>query len=71
MIMNQSEKEAKAKKRKRNLIEWGVILGVIGFLYVTGLHTQVIGTLQRGLLATGLIQPYDSLDYRLLSGCQS
>ncbi len=57
IIMNQNEKEVRAKKRKRNLIEWGAILGVIGFLYLTGLHTQVIGTLQRGLLATGLIQP--------------
>lgn len=47
----------KSKKRKRNLIEWGVIILVIGFLYATGLHTQVIGTMQRGLLATGLIKP--------------
>ena len=47
----------KSKKRKRNLIEWGAIILVIGFLYVTGLHTQVIGTMQRGLLATGLIKP--------------
>jgi thiol-disulfide isomerase/thioredoxin len=46
-----------SKSRKRSLIEWGVILSVIGLLYVTGLHTQVIGTLQRGLLATGLITP--------------
>jgi thiol-disulfide isomerase/thioredoxin len=49
--------ELKAQKRKRSLIEWGVILTVIGFLYFTGLHTQVLGTMQRGLLATGLIKP--------------
>ena len=39
------------------MIEWGLIIGLIAFLYLTGLHTQVIGTMQRGLLATGLIKP--------------
>jgi thiol-disulfide isomerase/thioredoxin len=52
-----TEKEEKAKKRKRSIIEWGAIIGVIAFLYFTGLHTTVIGTLQKGLLATGLIKP--------------
>lgn len=52
-----TDKEKKAKKRKRSLIEWGAIIGVIAFLYLTGLHTPVIGTLQKGLLATGLIKP--------------
>ena len=52
-----TEKEEKVKKRKRSLIEWGAIIGVIAFLYITGLHTTVIGTLQKGLLATGLIKP--------------
>lgn len=47
----------KKKSRRRSLIEWGAILSVIGLLYITGLHTEVIGTLQRGLLATGLITP--------------
>lgn len=47
----------KKKKFKRSLIEWGAIIAVILFLYLTGLHTQVIGTLQRGILATGLIKP--------------
>lgn len=39
------------------MIEWGVIIGVILLLYVTGWHTQVFGTIQRGMLATGLIKP--------------
>lgn len=52
-----TDKEEKAKKRKRSIIEWGAIIGVIAFLYFTGLHTTVIGTLQKGLLATGLIKP--------------
>lgn len=51
----------KDKKKKtslrRTLTEWGVLLGVILLLYATGLHTPVIGTLQKGLLATGLIKP--------------
>lgn len=55
--MKENEKASKAKKWNRSLIEWGVILGVFGILYMTGLHTPVIGTLQKGLLATGLIKP--------------
>ena len=58
--MDQKEKtgsDEKAKSRKRSLIEWGVILGVVAFLYFTGLHTEVLGTFQRGMLATGLIKP--------------
>ncbi len=45
------------KKKKREIIEWTVILGVIATLYLTGLHTEVIGTLQRGILATGIMSP--------------
>ncbi|PKD43396.1 TlpA family protein disulfide reductase [Rhodohalobacter barkolensis] len=52
-----TDQKEKAKKRKKSLIEWGVIIGVIAFLYLTGLHTSIIGTLQKGLLATGLIKP--------------
>lgn len=42
---------------KRSMIEWGIIIGVILLLYITGWHTQVIGALQRGILETGLIRP--------------
>jgi thiol-disulfide isomerase/thioredoxin len=55
-MSTKKNKDKKASLR-RSLIEWGVIIGVIGLLYVTGLHTQVLGTMQRGLLATGLIKP--------------
>ncbi|CAH0999065.1 Thiol-disulfide oxidoreductase ResA [Neolewinella maritima] len=34
---------------------------VVGFLYLTGLHTPVIALLQRGILATGLFQPATDL----------
>ncbi|WP_247236539.1 TlpA disulfide reductase family protein [Telluribacter sp. SYSU D00476] len=37
--------------------EWVVILVVFGFLYVTGLHTPIIGHIQRLILATGLMNP--------------
>ena len=38
---------------KRTLLEWTAIGSVVLLLYVTGLHTQVIGTLQRAMLWTG------------------
>ncbi len=48
---------AKKKTLKRNIIEWAVILGAVGFLYFTGLYTEVIGKAQQLVLLTGLIQP--------------
>lgn len=35
---------------------WAVLLALFGSLYLTGLHTEVIGQLQRLLLATGIRQ---------------
>lgn len=49
-----SEQEKKRSKRKKSLIEWAVIGGVVLILYTTGLHTQVLGTMQRAMLWTGL-----------------
>lgn len=57
MTIHSENKKSKLSSRKRSLIEWGIIIGVVAFLYFTGLHTQVLGTMQRGLLATGLIKP--------------
>ncbi|MFT7031003.1 MAG: thiol-disulfide isomerase/thioredoxin [Marinoscillum sp.] len=51
----------KKKTYRRELIEWMVLVAVGLALYVTGLHTQVIGQIQRVVLATGLISP-DQLD---------
>ncbi len=45
------------KGRKKSLIQWTVLIAGAAILYLTGLHTEVIGTMQRGLLATGIIQP--------------
>ncbi len=47
----------KNKSLKRNLIEWGIILGIAAFLYLTGLYTEVIGSVQRIVLSTGLMKP--------------
>ncbi len=51
----------KKKSLKRNLIEWAIILVIPAFLYLTGLHTEVIGQMQRVLLWTGIIKPDISL----------
>jgi len=46
-----------SKKLRKELIEWGAFLGIIGFLYISGLHTEVAGFVQRIVLSTGIIQP--------------
>lgn len=51
------DKKKKKKSLKRTLLEYGIIAAVALTLYVTGLHTEVIGFMQRGMLATGLITP--------------
>ena len=50
-------KKKKKKSTKKTLIEYGIIAAVALVLYATGLHTEVIGFAQRGLLATGLLTP--------------
>lgn len=45
------------KKTKKNLIEYGAVAVLVATLYLTGLHTEVIGFVQRGLLATGVMNP--------------
>lgn len=38
----------------KNIPGWAVMLGIFGVLYLTGLHTEAIGQVQRLLLATGI-----------------
>ncbi|MEQ8581071.1 MAG: TlpA disulfide reductase family protein [Marinoscillum sp.] len=45
------------KSYRKELIEWAIIVVVGLTLYVTGLHTEVIGQIQRVVLATGIMQP--------------
>lgn len=45
------------KKVKKELLEWTLFIALLGGLYLTGLHTEVIGTVQRLVLSTGILQP--------------
>ncbi|MFY0689990.1 MAG: TlpA family protein disulfide reductase [Cyclobacteriaceae bacterium] len=45
------------KKLKREVIEWAILLAVGGGLYFSGYHKDVLGLLQRGILATRLFTP--------------
>ena len=47
----------KKKSVKRDIIEWAIFLGIIGFLFGTGLHTPVFGFIQGLILKTGIMQP--------------
>ncbi|REL38745.1 TlpA family protein disulfide reductase [Rhodohalobacter sp. SW132] len=62
-MANKESSEKKEKSFRRSLIEWSVIVIAALTLYLTGYHTQVIGTVQRAFLATGLITPSLSIDY--------
>ena len=62
MSDTKADQKSKSKSWKRSLIEWGVFITILATLYLTGYHTQVIGTAQRGLLATGLITPSYEID---------
>nr|WP_300442000.1 TlpA disulfide reductase family protein [Christiangramia sp.] len=42
---------------KKNLLEYGITGTVILTLFLTGLHTEVFGFVQRGILKTGLMDP--------------
>jgi thiol-disulfide isomerase/thioredoxin len=56
--MNEIKIDKRPKKSlKRELIEWGIIVLVMVLLYVTGLHTIVIGGIQSLVIKTGLIRP--------------
>jgi len=57
MTEDLKKKKRKKPSLKRQLIEWGIIIAIGAFLYLTGLHVQVIGTLQGLVLKTGLIKP--------------
>ncbi|MDO1447480.1 TlpA disulfide reductase family protein [Rhodocytophaga aerolata] len=48
---------------KSEITSWAVMLTVILTLYLTGLHTEVIGRVQQVFLSTGLLKP--SVDHSL------
>jgi thiol-disulfide isomerase/thioredoxin len=45
------------KKYKKEVIQWVITLSVIVILFTTGLHTEVLGGIQRIFLATGINKP--------------
>ena len=45
------------KKKKRELIEWAILIVVVSIIYLGGWHTEVIGRLQQAVLFTGIISP--------------
>lgn len=47
------KKDKQSSTIKRHLVEWGVIGSIVALIYITGLHTEVLGTLQRAMLWTG------------------
>lgn len=69
--MNSIQSEKSQKSFKRTILEWMGIGAVLLVLYATGLHTEVIGTMQRALLWTGLFdaeaQTVDTIDGPFLS----
>lgn len=60
--MSDNQEKKKGGKLKREVIEIGIFLAVAAFIYGMGWHTEVIGTLQRGILATGIFRPDVSVD---------
>ncbi|MER2999155.1 TlpA family protein disulfide reductase [Pontibacter populi] len=45
---------SKNKSSMKNIPGWAIMLAVFGVLYLTGLHTEAVGQVQRILLATGV-----------------
>lgn len=45
------------KRTGKQFIEYGIVGALVLTLYLTGWHTEVIGFVQRGILATGLMNP--------------
>lgn len=54
MMNEDNNSTTKKSGLKRTLLEWGGIAAVFAILYFTGLHTEVLGTMQRAMLWTGL-----------------
>ena len=44
-------------KVKREIVEWIILLTVIGIIYIGGWQTEVFGRIQQVVLSTGIISP--------------
>lgn len=52
--MSTQKKKSKEKSFQRTILEWLGIAAVLGILFITGLHTEVLSTMQRAVVWTGL-----------------
>ena len=52
-MSEQKNPSDKASERKKSLIQWVGLIVIAGTLYLTGLHTPIIATMQQGLMLTG------------------
>lgn len=57
------------KTKKRELIEWTILISIISIIYLGGWHTTVIGKLQQAVLFTGIISP-SIVDEELIASYQ-
>ncbi|SDB29696.1 Peroxiredoxin [Flavobacteriaceae bacterium MAR_2010_188] len=46
------------KSTKKEILQYSIFLIIALTLYMTGLHTEVIGFVQRGIVSTGLLNPH-------------
>lgn len=60
--MAERYKKKKNGGLNRDVVEVAIFVTLVGVIYMTGWHTEIIGALQRGLLATRIIQPDINLD---------
>lgn len=60
--MTNSDQPAKKSRFKSEVIQWSVIVAVALVLYMTGLHKDVIATLQRAMMWTGLYDVTAQID---------
>lgn len=54
-------------KTLKEVLSWIIPIAIIAVLYLTGLHTEVIGRIQQALLATGIIKPDTSVDQKIVA----
>lgn len=54
-------------KTLKEVLSWIIPIAIVAVLYLTGLHTEVIGRIQQALLATGIIKPDTSVDQKIVA----
>ncbi len=52
--MNKEKSKAHKPALKKNVLQWAVILAVVGLLYITGMHSHVMAYMHRAIMFTGI-----------------